>query len=283
MSIIERVNASFTCIRWPSIYKLTLPDIRSFYVNNKLFYEYIQHNASVNKFTAFIVSIIKKCGAHLNSISLINYLGDKETNISINTFKILSNIARYCKNITHFILLNSEVFDCDKKLRVLESSLESLFIKNEKIRKLHLDNLYLSGNFLSKLQPNAIEELTVDNCYFQLKQHYCDFISQLKNIKKFHIQNSQCVTALRALNKSNCESISDFHTSDYVPVNEFSSLLFKKKNLKKLSIAFSKIDYNFLDNLPKENLEYLNLSLTENLAHYSCSKISKFKIINYGL
>ena len=79
--------------------------------------------------------------------------------IDINILKILKSITKYCKNITHFSLIRNDYRNFDKIL-------ESLFIKNANIRKIHLDSLYLSGTFFSKLKPNAIEELIIINCIF---------------------------------------------------------------------------------------------------------------------
>lgn len=270
LSKLEKLKFSLVCRKWGSYL------LKNLEIDDQVMKEYKTNGANEEKFTNFLINILKKCGSNMNTLIISGYFEDFLNDEEISS--IILKVSKYCKNIVEINISSSEPV-------WLISNLDLLFKSNVHLHSLSLKNLRIEGNCFTKLQPLKIEKFELWFIDFDSENYLIKFISKLKNVKIFHIATFDTVKdttdIIRSLDFSNCENISDFSLNDCQTIesmNELGNLLLKQKNLRKIKLFEVNVDDNFLDKLPKNNLEVLSFNMfNENLSLYSLSKFQNLK------
>ena len=159
---------------------------------------------------------------------------------------LLEEIEKYCKNLTKIMLID---YSLEKNI-FTDEVIQSLFKKNSKLSRIHLECINIKGSCLYMLQPSQIEEFTII-CSNIKSKNLCPFINQLINLKIFNYSVSQynnelIIKIVETLNKGNCRNVLEFTAVSKGKIFGLSEFICKQKKIRQLELRGAiEVEENF--------------------------------------
>ena len=235
-------------------------------INPEFVSQYTSFYDTTEGITEFIVRVLERCGRYLNDIKVECYYESP-----LNYEQIMKNLQKYCLNIDSLHLEDNFGFKC--KQFFTEQLVQLIFNNNKNLKEITLVALNLNGKCFSYIRnPEIIESLKLRCLEFEVKKPVLEFISNLKNLKRFHTENSGDFDelAIKALCESNCISIAEIFVREITASIIDDKLLefFARQNkLQKIELDSEELDEKLINKIPESSFkEAINIYFPETVS-----------------